>query len=64
MVSSLFAQPSHALKTGSVGPGLSLGLDVGVVLGIAGRAHGGNFLHRAGMSAQPLAQTSNGRRLE
>ena len=28
------------------------------------RAHGGNFFHRAGMSAQLLAQASDGRRVE
>ena len=36
----------HGRKTGPLGPALSLGLDVvGVVLQIAGRAHGANFLH-------------------
>lgn len=55
----------HGRKTGPLGPGLSLGPDVvSVVLQIAGRAHGGNFFHRADMSAQLLAQASNGRRVE
>ena len=48
-----------------VGPELSLSLDVvGAVLQIAGRAHGGNFFHRAGLAAQLLAQACNGRRVE
>jgi hypothetical protein len=37
---------------------------LGVVLQIAGRAHGGNFFHRAGMSAQLLAQACHGWRVE
>ena len=41
-----------------LGP-VSLGQDVvGVVLQIAGRAHGGNYFHRAGMSAQLLIHMS------
>jgi hypothetical protein len=36
----------------------------GVVLQIAGRAHGGNFFHRGRLAAQLLAQASNRRRIE
>ena len=51
----------QVLRVAEPWPGPSGGLDVvALVLNIAARAHGGNYFHRAGMSAQLLAQQARG----